>query len=102
MSDFRSRLEESRSGAPLLMVVPGSGLIARCAVESKADALMVLNAGIYRSIGAGTLAAFLPYGNANDQTVELLKGQMLPRSGGLPIIAGVFGVDPTRPIRDRL
>ncbi|WP_417731490.1 phosphoenolpyruvate hydrolase family protein [Rosistilla oblonga] len=102
MASFRNRLEESRTGTPLLMVVPGSGLIAKCAVESEADALMVLNAGIYRSMGSGTLAAFMPYGNANDQTLDLLKEQMLPRSGDLPIIAGVFGVDPTRPIRDRL
>ncbi|MFI4875915.1 MAG: phosphoenolpyruvate hydrolase family protein [Blastopirellula sp. JB062] len=102
MIDFRRRLQEAQTGVPLLMVVPGSGIIARCAVESNADALMVLNAGIYRSMGSGTLAAFLPYGNANDQTVELLKTQMLPRSGDMPIIAGVFGVDPTRPIRDRL
>ncbi|QDU39597.1 Transcriptional regulatory protein ZraR [Maioricimonas rarisocia] len=102
MVDLRTTLQDARHGRPLLMVVPGSGLIARCAVESRADALMVLNAGVYRSMGSGTLAAFLPFGNANDQTEKLLCNQILPRSGDIPVIAGVHGVDPTCPLEDRL
>ncbi|MFG0294708.1 MAG: phosphoenolpyruvate hydrolase family protein [Maioricimonas sp. JB045] len=102
IADLRRTLREVRNGRPLIMVVPGSGLIARCAVESRADALMVLNAGVYRSMGSGTLAAFLPFGNANDQTEELLRNQILPRSGRLPVIAGVHAVDPTCPLEERL
>ena len=84
------------------MVVPGSGLIVRAAVDAGADALIVLNAGVYRSLGTGSLAAFLPYGNANDQTEALLREHVLPRSAGLPIVAGVFAADPTLPLDDRL
>tara|TARA_R110002095_G_scaffold196350_4_gene175218 strand:- start:4425 stop:6209 length:1785 start_codon:yes stop_codon:yes gene_type:complete len=99
---FKERLSAARSERPLLIVVPGSGLIARCAVNSNADALMVLNAGIYRSLGTGSLASFLPFGNANDQTESLLREQILPRSKDVPVIAGVFAADQTQPLRDRL
>ena len=80
---------------PLIGVVAGSGLIARAAAAAKADFLMVLNAGLYRTIGSGSLAAFMPYGNANHQTEQLLYQQILPRASQLPVVAGVFAADPT-------
>jgi DNA-binding NtrC family response regulator/predicted TIM-barrel enzyme len=87
---------------PVVAVVAGSGLVASCAVEAGADILMVLNAGLYRSLGAGSLAAFLPYGNANDQTETLLREQILPRAKGVPIVAGVFAADETVGLETRL
>lgn len=86
----------------LLAVVAGSGLIARCAMEAGADFLMVLSAGAYRAAGAGTLGSFLACGNANDQTAALLREQILPVSGRLPVVAGVLGSDPTQPLEKRL
>lgn len=87
---------------PVVAVVAGSGLVVRCAVEAGADLLMVLNAGLYRNLGTGSLAAFLPYGNANDQTETLLREQVLPRAQGLPIVAGVFAADETVGLETRL
>lgn len=58
--------------APLTAVVAGSGLVTRCAVEAGTDLLFVLNAGLYRTLGTGSLASFLPFGNANHQTETLL------------------------------
>ncbi|MCZ7648568.1 MAG: phosphoenolpyruvate hydrolase family protein [Planctomycetota bacterium] len=78
---------------PLIVVVAGSGQVAGQAVKAGADVLMVLNAGRYRSAGAGSLASFLPYGNANAQTLELL-GEILPKAAGRPAIAGVWAADP--------
>lgn len=80
---------------PIIGIVAGSGQIARCAVTGGADLLIVLNAGLYRTLGTGSLASFLPYGNANEQTEQLLRQHVLPRAGATPIIAGVFGADPT-------
>lgn len=79
--------------SPLIAVAAGSGQVARIAIESGADLLLVLNAGRYRSVGAGSLASFLPYGNANQQTLELLH-DILPVTGAVPVIAGVFATDP--------
>jgi predicted TIM-barrel enzyme len=82
-------------------VVAGSGQVTRCAVDAEADLLFVLNAGLYRTLGTGSLAAFLPYGNANDQTETLLREQVMPRAAGVPVVAGVLAGDPTVSLDER-
>lgn len=67
-----------------------------------ADLLLALNAGLYRTLGYGSLASFLPYGNANAQTLELLRHDVLPRAGRTPVVAGVFGADPTLNLAEHL
>lgn len=89
------------SARRLVAVVAGSGLITRCAVQAGADLILALSAGVYRTLGAGSLASFLAYGNANDQTEELIRNQILPSSGNLPVVAGVFASDPTCPLQER-
>lgn len=86
---------------PIVAVVAGSGQVARAAMDSGADLLFVLNAGRYRTLGSGSLASFLPYGNANDQTLELLA-EILPAAKSTPVIAGVWGADPTRSLAAHL
>ena len=88
--------------SPLIGVVAGSGLVARAACEAGADLLFALNAGLYRNLGSGSFAAFLPYGNANDQTDGLLREHILPRRGALPVVAGVLANDPSGPTESRL
>ncbi|MBN1491640.1 MAG: phosphoenolpyruvate hydrolase family protein, partial [Phycisphaerae bacterium] len=89
MGDLKQVLEAKRGRGPAIAVVAGSGQIARYAVRAGADILMVLNAGLYRTLGTGSLASFLPYGNANAQTLSLLREQVLPRAEGVPVVAGV-------------
>ncbi len=81
--------------APVVAVVAGSGQVARCAVEAKADLIVGLSAGVYRHLGSGSLASFMPYGNANLQTRELLTRAVMPRAAKVPVVAGVCGHDPT-------
>lgn len=103
MSRLRSSIRlGARRPHPLIGVVAGSGLVVRSAVEAEADLLMVLNAGLYRNLGTGSLASFLSYGNANDQTESLLREQVLPRAAGVPVVAGVFAADPTEEVASRL
>ncbi len=87
---------------PLIAVAPGSGNITRTAVNAGADLFFVFSAGVYRTAGVGSLASFLAYGNANDQTEHLLKHQVLPHSEDVPVIAGLMAGDPVRTIDDRL
>jgi DNA-binding NtrC family response regulator/predicted TIM-barrel enzyme len=95
-------LQKSRTDSyPLVFVVPGSGQVARYAIEGGAQFLMVLNAGTYRTAGVSSLCAFLPYGNANDQTEELLISQIMPRSSSVPLVAGVMATDPVVPLAKR-
>lgn len=88
--------------SPIISVVAGSGRIARAAVESGADLIIALNAGAYRNTGFGSLAAFMPYGNANDQTEQLLRTHILPHTRSTPVVAGVFASDPDMPVKKRL
>lgn len=87
---------------PVVAVVAGSGQVAQTAGRAGADLLLVLNAGLYRNLGYGSLASFLPYGNANAQTEQLVREHVLPRASGIPVVAGVFGADPTTDLADHL
>lgn len=87
---------------PLIFIIPGSGQIARYAVEGGAHFVMALNAGLYRLAGIGSLGAFMPFGNANDQTEDLLRRHILPRVRTVPIVAGLMANDPAQPLAGRL
>ncbi len=78
----------------ILGVVAGSGQVAKSAREAGADFLFVLNAGLYRSLGHGSLPSFLPFGNANAQTRRLLVEHILPVAGDIPTVAGIQAGDP--------
>jgi DNA-binding NtrC family response regulator/predicted TIM-barrel enzyme len=92
----------NKLSAPIISVVAGSGQITKSAVASGADLIIALNAGFLRNIGFGSLAAFMPYGNANDQTEQLLRHHILPHKKGTPVVAGVFASDPEQPLIERL
>ena len=99
---LHSILHNARNGRfPLIFVIPGSGQIARYAIEGGAQFLMVLNAGLYRMAGVSSMGSFMPFGNANDQTEELLRTQILPRVRETPLISGLMPNDPTLPINVR-
>lgn len=90
------------SSKPNVAVVSGSGQITKSAIASGTDIFIALNAGFYRNIGVGSLAAFMPYGNANEQTELLLKQHILPHRKTTPVVAGVFAADPSQDVRKRL
>jgi len=99
---LRVLAEHRARSSPLIGVVAGSGLVTKGALDAGAHLLFALNAGLYRSLGCGSFAAFLPFGNANDQTEALLCEHILPRRGHLPVVAGVFVNDPKRSLEERL
>lgn len=72
--------------------------MARSAAEAGADCLMALNAGVYRNQGQGSLPAFMPFGNANAQTLSLLREHILPVAGGVPVVAGAQPGDAAHPL----
>lgn len=95
-------LKNDHDNRPVLAVVAGSGMVARCSAEAGADLLLALNAGVFRNHGVGTLAAFLPFGNANQQTDELLRLHLLPQPIRTPIIAGVYAAEPQTAVDESL
>jgi len=87
---------------PLIGVSPGSGHITSTAAMAGADLFFVFSAGVYRTSGVGSLGSFLPYGNANDQTENLLLRHILPHAGEVPVVAGLMASDPIVPVEERL
>ena len=103
MGKLKSLIKNSdRLNSLIIAVVAGNAHIVKSAEVSGSDFIIALNAGYYRNIGFGSLAAFMPYGNANDQTERLLRLHVLPHRKSIPIVAGVFASDHNLSIKSRL
>ncbi len=95
MANLRQLIARDRTRrTPLVAVAAGLGGVVKSAVGADVDLLLALTASMYRNMGWGTLSAsFMPFGNSNAQTREILTQQVLPHSKDVPIVAGIFGED---------
>ncbi len=93
MANLRQLISRDRAQrTPLVGAAAGSGAVVKSAVSADADLLLALTASLYRNMGWGTLSAcFLPYGDSNKQTRQILAQHVLPHSKDVPIVAGIFG-----------
>jgi predicted TIM-barrel enzyme len=73
----------------------GTGLSAKCAEAGGADLIVIYNSGRYRMAGRGSLAGYMPYGDANRIVIEMAS-EVLPVVHQTPVVAGVCGTDPFR------
>lgn len=51
----------------------GIGLSAKFIEQGGGDLIIIYNSGRYRMAGRGSLAGLMPYGNANDIVLEMVK-----------------------------
>ena len=93
LEDFR---KEIRQGKAVMACAAGNGLIARLEEKNKADMIIVYNSGRYRMNGIASIAGNLPIGDANQIVMEMGKTQILNMVKHTPVVAGIYGVDPTR------
>lgn len=93
---------ETQAKRSILAVGAGNGLSARCAELGGADLVVVYNSGHYRVNGLPSLVGGLPVGDANELMFRLGRESIMPKKRALPVIAGVYGVDPTRDMDDVL
>lgn len=91
--------ERIREGKPIIVTAAGAGLIARLEEKSGADMIVVYNSGRYRMNGIASIAGNLPIGDANQIVYDMGREQILPMVKHTPVIAGIYGVDPTRDMR---
>ncbi len=96
---LRKEIAAQRS---LLVVGAGNGLVARCAEDAGTDLIVVYNSGFYRLNGLPSLVGNLPVGDANAMVIEMGSRSILPAVRDVPVIGGLYGVDPTRDISDVL
>lgn len=88
--------EKIDRGEPIIATAAGAGLIARLEEKSGADLIVVYNSGRYRMNGIASIAGNLPIGDANQIVYEMGRDQILPMVQHTPVVAGIYGVDPTR------
>jgi predicted TIM-barrel enzyme len=101
--DILTRLrKEISAGRSILVVGTGNGLSARCAESGGADLAVVYNSGYFRVNGLPSLVGGLPVGDANEIMFRLGRESIVPSKRSIPVIAGVYGTDPTRDIDDIL
>ena len=86
-----------RDRKPLTAAAVGSGMTALAAAEGGADFLLALSAGVFRVQGVGSLAALMPYRNANETTWDMAIREVRPRVPDLPVFLGLCSQDP-RPV----
>jgi len=95
MSHATKALLQRQPGAGPLLVggAIGIGMTAEAAVRGGADFLLALNAGRYRVMGAASIAALLPIGDANAFTDAFARREILDRVA-VPVLFGASCFDP--------
>ena len=83
------------TGHPIVGCGAGTGISAKVAEQGGADLIIIYNSGRYRMAGRGSLAGFMPYGDANAIVVDM-AAEVLPIVQSVPVLAGVCGTDPFR------
>ncbi len=81
---------------PLIGCAVGSGAVAAAVREGGADFVLALSAGHFRTHGAPSMAALLPYAQANQLSEEIAVRHVLPRLAGasMPTFLGLCAQDP--------
>ena len=93
-------LEKISRGDRLLGVAAGSGITAKYTVLGGCDMLLALSSGKYRSMGCGSMAGFMCYGNSNDLVLDFARRELLRYRGQVPVFFGLNATDPTKEIYD--
>src|SRR3954453_7815550 len=95
-ADVRKALyEQIRNGQPIVGAGAGTGLSAKGIEAGGADLIIIYNSGRFRMAGRGSLAGFMPYGDAN-AIVMGTAAEVMPVVMEAPVLAGVCGTDPFR------
>lgn len=93
LARYQAKIREKKA---LLFCGVGTGLIARICDSAQVDLMGVYNSGRLRMNGIAAIAGNLPVTDANGMVLEMGERDILPQVKQTPVIAGIFGVDPTR------
>ena len=87
--------DETAKGKVIFEAAVGAGISAKWSEAGGADLIATYNIAKYRMMGYSR-AGYLPIGDANQIVLDLGAREILPLVKNAPVIAGVFGADPTR------
>src|SRR5438132_3863102 len=86
---------EAAAGRPIIGGGAGTGISAKCAEAGGIDLIVIYNSGRFRMAGRGSLSGLMPYGDANQIVMDMVR-EVLPIVRHTPVLAGVCGTDPFR------
>lgn len=86
---------EVTKGKIIYEAAVGTGISAKWAEAGGADLIATYNIAKYRMMGWSRIGYF-PIGDANEIVLSLGSREILPVINSTPVIAGIFGADPTR------
>jgi len=73
-ADILKKLRQSISDGTLIVGAgAGIGLSAKFIEQGGGDLIIIYNSGRFRMAGRGSLAGLMPYGNANDVVLEMVR-----------------------------
>jgi len=83
------------SGEPIIAAGAGNGIAAKWAKKGGADLIFIYNTGRFRMEGRSSLSGLMPFGDANEMTMDMAR-DVVPLLPDTPVIAGLCGTDPYR------
>ena len=89
---------KSRNGNIFGMTL-GTGIYYKYAVLNDVDLAFLISASRFRQMGMNSLAATMPYGNANDIVLDFAVREILPQKPKIPLIFGLCATDPAIDLR---
>jgi predicted TIM-barrel enzyme len=94
--DILLRLKKTVAGGrPIIIAGAGTGISAKFEEAGGVDLIILYNSGKFRMAGQSSIAALMPYGDANAIVMEIAN-EVLQVIKKTPVIAGVCGTDPFR------
>lgn len=82
---------------PIIGGGAGTGISAKLEAAGGIDLIIIYNSGRFRMAGRGSLAGMMPYGDANAIVMDMAR-EVIPVVPQTPVLAGVCGTDPFRPM----
>ena len=70
LDGFQSQI---KNGVPIVGAGAGIGLSAKFIEAGGGDLIIIYNSGRFRMAGRGSSAGLMPYGNANDVVLEMVR-----------------------------
>jgi predicted TIM-barrel enzyme len=70
---LQNLLKSIENGEIIVGAGAGIGLSAKFIEQGGGDLIIIYNSGRYRMAGRGSLAGLMPYGNANDVVLEMVR-----------------------------
>ncbi|WP_138306140.1 MULTISPECIES: phosphoenolpyruvate hydrolase family protein [unclassified Clostridium] len=94
-TEIRANLEQCiKRKQPIVVADVGMGITAKFSEAGGADMISIDLAGLFRVDAVSSIAAIMPYANANEKVLARAK-KIMPHVKNIPVCVGISASDPT-------